>query len=175
MKTRHLTRAALITALYVILTVNPVFSTFSYGMIQLRISEALTLLPFFMGYPAAVGLFLGVVISNIAGGLGMLDIVFGSLITLAAGIFTARARSLYTAGIYPVLFNAFGIGLILYLLLGNRPVDPFLTAEISPYLRIVLNYLAHVFFVGLGQFGAVYVLGVPLMKFLHNKVNLREM
>lgn len=175
MKPRYLTRAALISALYIILTVNPVFSAFSYGMFQLRISEALTLLPFFMGYPAAFGLFIGVMIANIAGGLGMIDIVFGSLITLIAGLFTARARSIYRAGIYPVLFNALGIGLILYFVLGNRPVDPYLAEGISPYLRVILNYLAHVFLVGLGQFGAVYILGIPLMKILDNKIGLKDL
>ena len=169
MKTKDVTRIAAIAAIYVVITI--IFAPISYGHIQLRVSEALTLLPFFMGYPAAIGLFIGVMIANIAGGLGMIDIVFGSLITLAAALFTARARSLYTAGIYPVVFNAFGIGLILYFILGIRIVDPNVGAALSAFL----NYLAHVVTVGLGQIAAVYIIGIPLMKLLHKKIDLKSL
>ena len=168
MKTKDLTRIAAIAAIYVVITI--IFSPISYGHIQLRISEALTLLPFYLGLPAVIGLFIGVFIANMAGGLGVIDIIFGSLITLLAAIFTARASSLKKAAIYPVVFNAFGVGLILYFILGIRIVDP----DVGPTISAFLNYLAHVFTVGLGQFAAVYIIGIPLMKLMNKKINLKK-
>ncbi len=173
MKSKTVTRVALIAAVYVVITL--IAHPISYGPVQMRVSEALTLLPYFMGYPAAIGLFLGVMIANIFGGLGLIDIIFGSLITLAAAVFTARARSIFTAGIYPVVFNALGVGLILYFVVGLRPADPLMDPEVSRFTYFVINYLAHVLFVGLGQIGAVYAVGIPLMKFLDRKVDLENL
>ena len=79
-----LARIGVIAGLYIVATMSLPF--LSYGSIQLRISEALTILPLF--FPeAVVGLFIGCLISNILGN-GILDIVFGSLATLIAGILT---------------------------------------------------------------------------------------
>ena len=62
--TLFLVQAALIAAVYVVLTL--VFAPFSYGEIQVRISEALTILPFFT--PAAIpGLFVGCILANLLG------------------------------------------------------------------------------------------------------------
>ena len=77
--------AAMIAAIYVVLTL--VFAPFSYGEIQVRLSEALTILPVFT--PAAVpGLFVGCLLSNILGGCIVPDIVFGSIATLISAIGT---------------------------------------------------------------------------------------
>ncbi|MFW5985627.1 MAG: QueT transporter family protein [Halanaerobiaceae bacterium] len=179
MKTKEITKVGLIAAIYVVLTL--VFAPISYGHIQLRISEALTLLPFYLGYPAVLGLFIGVMLANIAGGFGLIDIIFGSLITLIAAVFTARARSLYTAGIYPVVFNALGVGLILFFLQGFRPISPvvdeitFFSRDIAHFINSFVNYLVYVFFVGIGQTGAVYFIGLPLMKLLNTKLDLENM
>ena len=76
--TLFLVQAALIAAVYVVLTL--VFAPFSYGEIQVRISEALTILPFFT--PAAIpGLFVGCILANLLGGAIPLDIAFGSIAT----------------------------------------------------------------------------------------------
>ncbi len=155
MTTKQLTRIALIAALYVVITV--LLAPISYGHIQVRISEILTLLPFYMGYPAALALWIGCMIANAYGGLGLIDIIFGSLITLIAGIFTARARSIYTGAIYPVVFNALGIGYILYYALD-----------------LELSYFMHVLYVGGGQFISVVLLGIPLIKLLNKKINLKD-
>ncbi len=141
----QITKIAAIAALYAVITI--VLAPISYGPIQVRISEALTLLPFFMGSPAAVGLWIGCMIANYFGGNGLIDIVFGAGITLIAGLLTARARNLYIGAIYPVLLNAFGVALILYL------------AFELPYWITALQ-------VGLGQLIAVFVLGILLMKIL---------
>ncbi len=80
---QKLTKGAAIAALYALLTV--LFAPISYGPVQVRISEALTILPMFT--PAAVpGLFLGCLIANILGGAVIWDILFGSLATLIGAV-----------------------------------------------------------------------------------------
>ena len=82
-------QAAMIAAIYVVVTL--VFAPFSYGEVQVRLSEALTILPVFT--PAAIpGLFIGCLISNILGGCIIPDIIFGSLATLLGAIFTYMLR-----------------------------------------------------------------------------------
>ena len=83
--TLFLAQAAMIAAVYVVLTVA--FAPISYGEIQVRISEALTILPVFT--PAAVpGLFVGCLLANIIGGAVLPDIIFGSLATLIGAVGT---------------------------------------------------------------------------------------
>ena len=72
---QFLAQAAMIAAVYVVITLA--FAPFSYGEVQVRLSEALTILPAFT--PAAIpGLFVGCLLSNILGGCMVLDIIFGS-------------------------------------------------------------------------------------------------
>ncbi|MBQ7718840.1 MAG: QueT transporter family protein [Clostridia bacterium] len=105
-KTRFITHAAMIAALYVALTaVSNAFGLASRD-IQVRISEALTILPFFT--PAAIpGLFLGCIISNwIFTGM-IWDIIFGSIATLigAVGTYLLRNKKHIFAVIPPILSN----------------------------------------------------------------------
>ena len=73
----------MIAALYVALTL--VFAPISFGAMQVRVSEALTILPLFT--PAAIpGLFLGCVLANLLGSAVLLDVVFGSLATLIGAV-----------------------------------------------------------------------------------------
>lgn len=154
----QITKISVIAALYAVITI--VLAPISYGPIQVRVSEALTLLPFFLGSPAAFGLWIGCVLANYIGGYGAIDIIFGAGITLIAGLLTARASSLYKGAIYPVVLNAFGVALILYLQLG------------LPYWITVLQ-------VGIGQLIAVFILGIMLMKILKryelfNKIKINK-
>lgn len=74
-----LAQGAAVAALYVVLTL--IFAPISFGSVQFRIAEILTILPLFT--PAAVpGLFVGCLLGNILGGAIIWDIVFGSLATL---------------------------------------------------------------------------------------------
>jgi len=82
---KDLASAGLIAALYTVLSV--VFLPISFGVYQIRIAEALTVLPF-LTRAAVPGLFIGCLLANIIGGMGWLDIVFGPLITLAAALLT---------------------------------------------------------------------------------------
>ena len=86
---RRLTTGALIAAVYVVITL--LFAPISYGAVQVRIAEALSILPFFTG-AAVPGLFVGCLLANIMGGAVIWDILFGSLPTLigAAGGYLRR-------------------------------------------------------------------------------------
>ena len=87
MKSRAVVYSAVIAAMYIVLTfVSNAFGLAS-GVIQVRISEALTVLPFFTPY-AIPGLFVGCLLSNILTGCMLWDIVFGSIATLLGAIFT---------------------------------------------------------------------------------------
>jgi uncharacterized membrane protein len=110
-----ITRAAVIAALYVALVL--VFQPVSFGPVQFRVAEALTLLPFLM--PEAIpGLFVGCLIANVFGGFGLLDIVLGSAATLAAAFLTFRAPNKWLAAIAPVAVNGLVVGAYLSFLTG---------------------------------------------------------
>lgn len=107
-----LAQGAMIAAIYVVLTL--VFAPFSYGEVQVRISEALTILPLFT--PAAIpGLFVGCLISNILGGCVLPDIVFGSLATLigAIGTYMLRKQNKFLAPLPPIIANALIVPFVL--------------------------------------------------------------
>lgn len=87
---RFLAEAAVIAALYVVLTL--VFAPISFGSVQLRVAEALTILPLFT--PAAIpGLFAGCLLANIFGGAILWDILFGSLATLVGAALGYKLRN----------------------------------------------------------------------------------
>jgi uncharacterized membrane protein len=112
--TRYLAEAALIAALYVVLT--SVAGPFSYGPVQCRLSETLTVLPLLTS-AAIPGLFCGCILANLVGPYGLLDIVFGSLCTLIAALGTWYCRKMpFPALLFPVLVNALGVGFYLYVL-----------------------------------------------------------
>ena len=99
-----MTQAAMIAAVYVVLTY--VFAPFSFGEVQIRIAEALTILPVFT--PAAVpGLFIGCFIGNILGGAILPDIICGSFATLVGALFTYRLRDKdrFLAPLPPIIAN----------------------------------------------------------------------
>lgn len=86
-KVLHLVHAAVIAALYVIFTMIARLLGLDSGIIQVRFSEALTILPFFT--PAAIpGLFAGCLLSNLLLGNLPLDVIFGSLATLLGALGT---------------------------------------------------------------------------------------
>ncbi len=86
---REIATAGLIAAVYAV--VSYFLAPVSFGVYQVRVAEALTVLPF-LTRAAIPGLFIGCFLANIFGGNGWVDIVFGSLLTLAAAFLT---RSVY--------------------------------------------------------------------------------
>ena len=129
-KVLFLVQAAMIGAIYVVLTL--LFQPFSFGQIQVRIAEALTILPVFT--PAAIpGLFVGCLIGNILGGSILPDIIFGSLATLIGAIFTylLRRQNKYLAPLPPMIANTLIVPFILYYAYGiNLPI-PFMMMTVG--------------------------------------------
>jgi uncharacterized membrane protein len=105
MKTKNLVTAGIIAALYVVLTMISAMLGLSSGVIQFRISEALTILPYFT--PAAIpGLFLGCLIANILSGSIVVDVIFGSVATLIGAIGSYILRKYkYLVALPPVISN----------------------------------------------------------------------
>ena len=100
-----LAHAAIIAALYVVLTLIANALGLANYAIQIRFSEALTILPYFT--PAAIpGLFVGCILSNLLTGCVPLDIFFGSIATLLGAIFTYKIRKWkYLTPLPPIIFN----------------------------------------------------------------------
>jgi uncharacterized membrane protein len=144
---RYLVQMGVIAALYSAVTVA--FGSFAYGPVQVRISEALTVLPFL--WPAAIpGLTIGCAVANLFGPFGMVDVIIGSLLTLTAALLTARMPRPWMAPLPPILINAVGLSFYLPTMTGI----PFLGG--IPYLS---TFIA----VGIGQSIACYGLGYPLL------------
>ncbi len=129
-KILFLVQAAMIAAIYVVLTV--LFAPFSFGEIQVRIAEALTIIPAFT--PAAIpGLFVGCIIGNIFGGSILPDIIFGSLATLIGAYFTylLRKQVKYFAPLPPIISNTFIVPYVLRYAYGvNLPI-PFMMLTVG--------------------------------------------
>jgi uncharacterized membrane protein len=147
---------AIIASLYAVITI--LLAPISYGPVQIRVSEALTVLPYITS-AAIPGLFIGCIVANLYGGLGLPDVVGGSLCTLLAAILTyllARTRKPILAPLPPVLVNAFGVSLYLHLLFH-------------------LPYWITVSYVTIGQIGACFVLGYPLLLIILKRKRLLEL
>jgi len=140
-KLKYIIRVAMIAAIYVVL--NIIFASISYGPIQVRIAEALTVLPF-IDPSAIIGLFVGCILANILGPVGMVDIIGGSLCTLVAAYLTYKLKNPKLAPLPPVLINAFGVSIYLHLLFD-------------------LPYWITVLYIGMGEIIACYILGYPLL------------
>lgn len=148
-KVNYLVKVAMIGAIYVILTI--IFAPISYGPIQVRIAEALVILPF-IEPSAIIGLFIGCILANIYGGLGMVDIIGGSFCTLIAAYLTSKVKNPKLAPLPPVIINAFGVSIYLHLLFD-------------------LPYWITVLYIGIGELVACYVLGYPLLILLIKNKN----
>ena len=111
---KTLTRAAVIAALYAALTL--LLAPISYGAMQVRVSEGLTLLPVL--FPeAAPALFVGCLLANLLGGSALPDIVLGSLTTLVAALLTRRLRGhRLLAALPPVVLPGLIVGALVHLL-----------------------------------------------------------
>ena len=125
-----LTQGALIATLYVVLTFS--FATFSSGPIQVRLAEALTILPYFT--PAAIpGVFIGCAIGNLLAGSILWDVIFGSLATLIGAIFTflLRKKSKYLAPVPAILSNTIIIPYVLKYAYGNPLPIPYMMLTVG--------------------------------------------
>ncbi|NBI65616.1 QueT transporter family protein [Pseudoflavonifractor sp. 60] len=154
---RDLTLAALLAAVYAVLTVALPIP--QYSGVQLRVAEAMTVLPFL--FPAATpGLFVGCIIANLFSPYP-LDILCGSLATLLACLLTQRMPNRWLAALPPVVCNAVIVGAeIAWFETGFGP--GFLPA-----------YAFNAFTVGLGELIACFLLGELLLAVLPKAPVLR--
>lgn len=140
--TRRITQIALIAAVYAVLTIA--LAPISYGNIQFRVSEVLTLLAYFN--PVFIpGLTIGTFIANLMSPLGLIDIIFGTLATFISVFLMSKMKRLWIASLMPVLVNGAIIGLELNYLF-----------QLPLWLTM--------FQVAFGEFVVVTVVGVPMVK-----------
>lgn len=128
-KTLFLVNAAAIAAIYVVLTL--LFAPLSYGEVQVRFSEAFTILPYFT--PAAVpGLFIGCLIANFLGGAVLPDVIFGSLATLIGAFFSWKLRSnKFLVPLPPIAANMLIVPLVLRFAYGVPLPIPFMMLTVG--------------------------------------------
>lgn len=130
-KARFVTNAACIAALYVVLSYLAYCFGLSSGAVQLRLSEALTLLPYYTA-SAVPGVTIGCLITNLITGGNVWDVVFGTLATLigAVGTRLLRKKSVYLACIPPVAANTVIVPLVLRAAYGEGTPLPLLAAGV---------------------------------------------
>ena len=148
-KTRYVTTAALIAALYVVLTYIANMFGLASGVIQVRLSEILCILPYFT--PAAIpGLFVGCILANILTGCCALDMVIGSFATLIGAYIARKIRKhKYLVPVPTILANAFLVPIVLIYGYG-----------------VNMNYFYLFLTVGAGEIISVEILGILFMKVL---------
>lgn len=156
----YITAAAVIAAIYAALTYLGGFFGLSYGPIQIRFSEALTILPIFTS-AAIPGLTVGCFLANI-GSFNLLDMVFGTIATLISAFLTyylrnIRIKKLPLLALFPpVIINAVIIG---------AEIAVFYFPNGFSFLGFIISALE----VGVGQLIACYGLGLPLYLALKSK------
>ena len=161
--TRRIVLSAVVAALYFVLSYFGNIFGLTYGPIQIRLSEALCVLPFL--FPETTqGLFIGCLLTNLLSPYGVPDIVCGSLATLIAAIATAKTKKRALAPLPPVIANGVIIGaLIAWYELGGFGKG-FWTA-----------FAVNGAWVALGEAVACYVLGGLLLQFLPRSAVFRRM
>ena len=146
----YFAKAAIIAALYAVLTLA--FSPLSYGVMQVRFSEALTVLAMYSS-AAVPGLTVGCLIANLLGPNGIWDVVLGTLATFigVSGMYFLR-RKKYLSPMINVIVNGLIIGLMLRYI-----------------YEVPVSAPLCIFWVALGELLSCYVLGVPLIKLLDKR------
>ena len=148
---RDMAIAGLIAALYAVLGYFANIFGLAFGPVQVRFSEALCVLPFF--FPAAVpGLTVGCLVVNWLSPYGVPDIIFGTLATALAALWTQRVPHKWLAPLPPVICNTL--------------IIPAVTAlqTAVPFSRAFWGIFGwNAFTIGLGELAACYVLGGLLL------------
>lgn len=149
-KILYLVQAAAIAAIYVVLV--EIFNYWSFGPIQFRIAEALTILPFFT--PAAIpGLFVGCLLANFLGGAVLADIIGGSLATLAAAYISYKVRKVkWFVPIPPIIANVLVVPFILKYGYGMEDAIPYMMVTIGIGEIIVCGIIGMILLLALNKY-----------------------
>ncbi len=154
--TKLLLKNALLAAVYAVLTMG--LAPISYGPVQVRISEFMTLLAF-VNKKYIPGLVLGCFLANLASPFGVTDLLIGTFATFLAVYAMRFCPNLFLASLMPVLFNGVLIGAeMLYL------------AALPPGLSVWTAML----YIGGGEFLSVSLLGIVLLRLLLKNHALRD-
>ena len=160
----RLVRCAVIAAVYVVLCLA--LAPFSYGAVQVRIAEALCLLPVF-GAEYIVGVTLGCFLANLLGST-VIDAVFGTLATLLACLVTYKLRNVRVKGLAipaslpPVVFNM--------LIVGAFEITFFFSDTAPTAALAAFNAVA----VGIGEIISCTIVGVALVKLVESNEGLKR-
>jgi uncharacterized membrane protein len=150
MDIRLIARSGIYAAAYAGLTLVPGLNSLAYGQVQFRVSEGL--LPFATVDPAAVvGFTLGTALANIASPMGLVDVVYGSLLTLLAAVVMFRIGPRVRALAAPIVVNGIGVPVELALVL---------------HLPFWLSVLA----VTAGEAAVMLTLGMIVLRFVRSGV-----
>lgn len=165
-RVRKIVFTALIASLYAVLTLVSASFGLSYSGIQIRISEALTILPVFTPY-AITGLTIGCFISNLGSPFGIVDIVFGTLATFISAILTRRLSNIRVKGVPilaplpPVVVSAVFVGAIIsFFMPEGFTIMAFLTTALS---------------IAIGQIVSCYGLGIFMFFVLKDNKYIKRM
>ena len=163
MTANRIVKTAIVASIYAALTIG--LSPLSYGPVQFRLSEVLVLLAI-VNSDYIVGLTIGCLIANLLGPYGLADIICGTFATFVSAYliymtpkFIKNKSAIWVASLWPVLANALIIGLML---------------NVFFKLPLIISMLE----VGIGEFGVVTIIGVPLFKIILSKypsiLNIKE-
>ena len=161
---RRLVRCAVIAAVYVVVCL--VLAPFSYGAVQVRVAEALCLLPVF-GAENIVGVTQGCFLANLLGST-VVDVVFGTLATLLACLVTYKLRDIRVKGLAipaslpPVVFNM--------IIVGAFELTFFFSDGAPTAMLAVFNAVT----VGIGELISCTILGVALVKLIESNAGLNK-
>lgn len=161
---RRLVRCAVIAAVYVVVCL--VLAPFSYGAVQVRVAEALCMLPVF-GAEYIVGVTLGCFLANLLGST-VVDVVFGTLATLLACLVTYKLRDIRVKGLAipaslpPVVFNM--------IIVGAFEITFFFSDGAPTAMLAVFNAVT----VGIGELISCTILGVALVKLIESNAGLNK-
>lgn len=156
-KVLFITQAAVIAAIYVALTYVSASFNLASGSVQMRLSEALCILPFFT--PAAIpGLWIGCLLANLLTGSVVWDIVFGSLATLIGAVGTyALRKHKFLCTLPPVAANTVIVPFVLIYAYGIPEVT---------LSGVNVTYWFTAFTVGLGEVVTICIIGSILLRAL---------
>ena len=148
-KTKNLTVGALTSAVYVVITLIMSLTGLSSGVIQIRLSEALCILPCFCPYTIG-GLFIGCIIANLLTGAMLLDVIFGSIATLIGAIGTYLLRkNKYLATLPPII--------------ANTLIIPFVLSYVYGFEGSIIYFMVTV---GIGEIISCGIFGIILYNFI---------